>query len=498
MLINASRSRDILECIASLSSDEVATPPAVANQVLDLLPVEVWSNKDLKWLDPACKTGVFLREAARRLMEGLADSIPNETERRMHIFTKMLHGYALTELTAQMSRRSLYYNKDASNKKLSVVPFKSKEGNIQFTRQDHEYNKNGKCLVCGAGQADFGALGNRERHAYDFIHKLEEDMKFDVIVGNPPYQLESGGFGVQATPIYNLFVEQAFRLQPRYVAMIIPSRWFSGGMGLDGFRERMLASRNFRNLVDYPDATLLFPGIDLSGGACYFLWDSTYNGQCEVVGVSPAGRSAPMMRYLNDQGDALIRFNEAITIIQKVKNRTNSSSLAPLVSAINPFQLATNFTDYKDAIFSGAIAIRTKSGIGYLEKINVHAGKELIGKWKVLLSAAYGERGAFPYLVIGKPIILAPESCCTMTYIVAGAFNTEAEAASFSSFLRTKLARFLVLMRKSTQHISKKSFTDVPVMNWNVQWTDQALYKFFGIEPSEVEYIESLVRPMDA
>lgn len=498
MLINASRSRDILECIASLSSDEVATPPAVANQVLDLLPADVWSNKDLRWLDPACKTGVFLREAARRLMEGLKGSIPDETERRKHIFTKMLHGYALTELTAQMSRRSVYYNKDASNKKLAVVPFKTSAGNIAFSGNDHDYKANRKCAKCGAAKEDFGAPGNRERHAYDFIHEKEGQMRFDVVIGNPPYQLESGGFGVQATPIYNLFVEQAFRLQPRYVAMIIPSRWFSGGMGLDGFRERMLASRNFRFLVDYPDATLLFPGIDLSGGACYFLWDSSYHGPCEITGVTATGTSAPMKRFLNEHGNVLVRFNEAIEIIKKVKTKTGNSSLATSVSAINPFQLATNFTDYRPEPFPGSVALHTKNGTGFVAREKVRAGLELIGKWKVLLSKAYGERGAFPYLVIGKPVILAPESCCTMTYIVAGAFDSKVEAENFASFLKTKLVRFLVLMRKSTQDVSKKSFTDVPVLDWKTNWTDEKIFAHCQIGQDEVKYISSLVRPMDA
>ena len=495
MLINASRSRDSLECIASLSSDEVATPPAVANQVLDLLPVEVWSNKDLKWLDPACKTGVFLREAARRLMEGLKDSIPDETERRKHIFTNMLHGYALTELTAQMSRRSLYYNKDASSKKLSVVPFKSEEGNIQFSGQDHPYNTNGKCNICGAGKEVFGAPGNRERHAYDFIHSEEGDMKFDIVVGNPPYQLESGGFAAQATPIYNKFVEQAFKLQPRYIAMIIPSRWFTGGLGLDSFRARMLASEQFRELVDYTDPGELFPGVEIKGGVCYFLWDRDYVGPATVTTVQEGRRSPSSERYLGQFGDVFVRFNEALPVLEKLR-KANTSAMDSMVSATNPFGIATNFKNYVENPKDGYIRLATGDGIKWVSPREIKSNNQLVPFHKVLISKAYGAGDGYPHQIIGKPVYLPPDSASTMTYLVAGAFNTKAEADSFISYLNTRLVRFLIALRKPTQHVIGKSFSFVPVQDWDGVWNDEALYKKYQISKAEIAFIESIVRPM--
>jgi site-specific DNA-methyltransferase (adenine-specific) len=495
MLISASRSRDILECIASLSSDEVATPPAVANQVLDLLPVEVWSNKDLKWLDPACKTGVFLREAARRLMEGLKDSIPDETERRKHIFTNMLHGYALSELTAQMSRRSLYYNKDASSKKLSVVPFKREEGNIQFSAQDHPYNPDGKCNICGAGKEVFGAPGNRERHAYDFIHSEEGDMKFDVVVGNPPYQIEDGGAGASATPIYQHFVSQAFRLRPRYVSMIIPSRWFAGGKGLDSFRAQMLASRNFRSLDVFFDAGDLFPGVEIKGGVCYFLWDSQHQGPCRIVTHDKDVPSSAVDRYLNEHGDVFVPWNEAGPILEKILS-SSPDSLESQVSAQKPFGFRTFFEDYSQKQSKNSIKIYVNGGHGFIDRAQVQQNQHWIDKWKVLTSKGYGAGEGFPHQILGQPIIAEPGSVCTETYIVCGVFDTQQEAESFASYYSTRIFRFLVALRKNTQDVNKTKFSFVPILDWDQVYSDEHLLKLWKITAAEMAFIESKIRLM--
>lgn len=272
---------DVLETIAHISSDEVLTPPKLANRVLDLLPAHIWHDPRIKILDPAVKSGVFLREAAKRLMVGLADVIPDVTARREHIMRKMLYGIAITELTALMSRRSLYCASDATREKnpaapencYSAVIFETADGNIAFPETDHAYDVRGKCRVCGANRGDLDGAdrAGRENHAYPFIHRtieeiFGEDMQFDVIIGNPPYQLKDGGHGASASPIYQLFVEKAKALEPRYLSMIIPARWYAGGKGLDEFRAEMLKDEGMAVLVDIPDAAEAFPGVEIKGG----------------------------------------------------------------------------------------------------------------------------------------------------------------------------------------------------------------------------------------
>lgn len=487
---------DILDCIANLSSDEVFTPPEVANQVLNLLPKEIWSDPNIKVLDPCCKTGIFLRESARRLMVGLEKVIPNEEERREHIFKKMLFGIAITELTGLISRRSLYYSKDASSE-YSIVQFKDKDGNITYKRTEHDYIQ-GKCRICSSPYKNLERGDSMENYAYQFIHEEEiPKMKFDVIVGNPPYQLESGGFGAQATPIYQLFVEQAFKLKPRYVAMIIPSRWFSGGMGLGNFRKKMLSSKKFRNLVDFPDASEVFPGVVIRGGICYFLWDEKYEGKCNVSTIQNEHSSSSSMRFLGEHGDTFIRFNEAIPILDKIKEALEKQgSLETLVSPINPFGIPTNFKDYKEKAFAGSILLYTYDGFKHVNKKEVKNNTNWINKWKVLIPKAESGNDVYPRNMIGKPVLSPPKSVCTMSYLVAGVFEDEKDAQNYASFLRTRFARFLIGLRKVSMDVNRGNFTFVPNMGTHKSWTDSQLYKKFDLGVSEIAFIESKIREM--
>ena len=320
---------DILDCISHLSSDEVFTPPKLVNEILDTLPQELFKNPDTKFLDPCCKSGVFLREIAKRLIEGLADTIPNLEKRIEHIFKKQLFGLAITELTGLLSGRSVYCSKNADSD-FSICKFENKQGNIEYKKTWHIWLKD-KCMMCGAPKSEYDRPENLEQHAYAFIHtdnlrrpdlyKRLINMKFDVIIGNPPYQLSDGGNGSSAKPLYHLFVEQAKKLNPRYITMIIPSRWYSGGKGLDDFRAKMIKDKSIRVLCDYFNSSDCFPGVDLSGGVCYFLWDRDNKGDCNVT-TYRSGKKNSLTRPLIEDGlESFIRFNEAVTILNKVRTK---------------------------------------------------------------------------------------------------------------------------------------------------------------------------------
>ena len=278
-LFNSVYNPDVLSCIANLSNDEVFTSPEIANKMLDLLPQELFENPDTTFLDPACKSGVFLREIAKRLIVGLEPQIPNLEKRLEHIFTKQLYGISITELTSLLSRRSVYCSKYPSSQ-FSVYQFPEKQpqGNIIFQRIKHTWENN-KCKYCGASKSEYDREEGLETHAYQFIHNVDIkrlfNMKFDVIIGNPPYQLSDGGTGSSAKSIYHLFIQQAKKLNPRFLTMIVPARWYTNGKGegVKEFRENMLTDNHISVLLDYKNSADCFPGVNIAGGVCIFLWD---------------------------------------------------------------------------------------------------------------------------------------------------------------------------------------------------------------------------------
>jgi len=408
---------DVLSCIANLSSDEVFTPPQLANQMLDMLPDELWSNENARFLDPASKSGVFLREIAKRLDKGLEQKIPDKQERINHIMKNQLFGIAITELTSLLSRRSLYCSKSANGKYSVCTAFENPEGNIRFRRTEHSW-RDGRCVFCGANETNYARGEELETYAYEFIHSknLEEifDMKFDVIIGNPPYQLSDGGYGRSATPIYHRFVEQAKKLNPRYLTMIIPSRWFAGGKGLDKFRAAMLSDTRIRKLMDFEDASEVFPGVDIAGGVCYFLWERDSPGLCEVTNVHN-GEKVSSVRPLNEF-PTLIRHGQAVSIIRKVRAK-NEKSMSERVTSRKPFGLATNARPMKN----GDLILRWQNGEGPFKREDITVGLEMIDKWKVITSKVSYDHAGQPdrngmRKVLSIVDILPPGHICTETY----------------------------------------------------------------------------------
>jgi len=489
---------DVLLCLANLSSDEVFTPPQLANQMLDLLPQDLWNNPEARFLDPACKSGVFLREIAKRLDNGLESKISDRQERINHIMKNQLFGIAITELTGLMARRSLYCSKTANGKYSVCTAFDKPEGNIRYRRTEHTWNR-GRCIFCGANEENYARGEELETHAYEFIHteKTEEifNMKFDVIIGNPPYQLSDGGFGRSATPIYNKFVHQAKKLNPRYLTMIIPSRWFAGGKGLDSFRAETLNDDRIRKLVDFEDASEVFPGVDIAGGVCYFLWDRDSRGPCEVTNVHK-GEKVVSIRSLNEF-PTFIRHSQAVSIVRKVLAK-QERSMSGQVSNRKPFGLRTYARPQK----SGDLILRWQNGEGPYPREEIKVGVEMIDKWKVITSYVGYDHAGNPgpdgkRRVFSKIDIIPPGTICTETYLVVGAFSSRKHAENLVAYMKTRLFRFLVSQFMYSHHITKDAYAFVPILDMDTEWTDEKLYERYGLTEEEIAFIESKIRPMD-
>ncbi len=493
---------DVLSCLANLSNDEVFTPPELVNHMLDLLPAELWQNKEARFLDPVTKSGVFLREIAKRLNTGLADQIPDQQTRINHIFSQQLYGIAITELTALLARRSVYCSKTANGRYSICDSFSDPQGNILFKRTQHSW-KNGKCHYCGASQTEYERDNSLETHAYQFIHTdkpqvlFGNNMKFDVIIGNPPYQLSDGGAQASATPIYQNFILQAKKLNPRYLSMIVPARWYSGGKGLDEFREEMLRDSRLSEIHDYPDTNDCFRGLNIRGGVCYFLWDREHTGNCKITNYSNGLSVSATRPLLEKNAEVFIRFNNAVSILRKVQAQ-NEASFSNVVSSRKPFGFATNFTEFNaNSSANKNIALYRFGKMGYVATTQVEKNKNWLGKYKVIVPYSSPGDDSYPHLILSKPIISEPSSCCTETYLVVGPFENRQQCLNVSNYMRTKFLRFLVLLLKPTQHVTQKTYGFVPMQDFSELWSDERLYEKYGITTEEQSFIDSLIRPMD-
>lgn len=523
------RNPDVLTCIANLSNDEVITPPEVANRVLDTIAeawstdhggANIWADKNVRFLDPCTKSGVFLREIASRLATGLANEIPDLQERVDHILTHQVFGIGITHLTSMLARRSVYCSKHANGAHSISPRFENDAGNIWFEPTFHTW-KQDKCQHCGASRKSLDRGEGFETHAYAFIHthdiktRIAElfggDMQFDVIIGNPPYQLDDGGYGTSAAPIYHRFVDQAKALEPRYLSMIIPARWFSGGKGLVQFRGSMLSDDRLRSIDDFLSAADVFPGVGLKGGVCYFLWNRDNPGPCRVAThfkdwpVSMATRP-----LLEDGVEVFVRFNEGLSILKKVvtveSDGSNSMTLREdkrfdrLVSSRKPFGLDTTFKGKrgKDA---NDVKVYRNGGTGYIARSQVSSGVHLIDKWKVFtgyVAPGTGNRDTYPHRIIATPFIGEPGTISSETYLCIGPFDSKSEAESALSYLACRLARLLILLHKPSQHTTRRVYTFVPTQDWTKKWSDQDLYEKYGLSTSEIDFVEKIVRPLHA
>lgn len=493
---------DVLSCLANLSNDEVFTPPEIVNEMLDLLPQSLFKDPNTKFLDPFTKSGVFLREITKRLIIGLEEQIPNLEERIDHILKEQVYGIAITELTSLLARRSLYCSK-YPNSKYSVTKFSTIEGNIRFKHIDH-YWKNKKCVYCGASESEYKRSADLETHAYEFIHTNHPErilnMKFDVIIGNPPYQLSDGGSGTgnSALPLYDKFVLNAIKLNPRFVSMIIPSRWYAGGRGLDDFRKEMLENKHLKTLVDYPKSRDCFDGVDIAGGVCYFLWDKQYNGECEITNIN-GGEKTTLTRQLNEF-PIFIRYNKAIEIIRKVYKK-NLKFYSDTKFTSNPFG-CRSFVRGEDKPFSNSIALLTSAGDTYIKLADIDKNKEQISKYKVCFGKINPDRGgvngnATNYNVINKPFICPPNKIVSETYLMIETFDSLEEAECLIKYIKTKFARFLVFMSLSSMNITNNNLMFVPRLPLDFEYSDANLYEYFGLNQNEIAFIEGMIKEMN-
>jgi len=516
------RNPDVLNCIANLSNDEVFTPPEFAARMLDTLAegwaianggANLWADSAVTFLDPCTKSGVFLREIAKRLIDGLADEMPDLQTRVDHILSNQLFGVGITRLTALLARRSLYCSKWANGEHSVATGFGSEDGNIWFERTEHNW-VDGRCRYCAASKKVMDRDEELETHAYAFIHTDDvrariaewfgDDMQFDVIIGNPPYQMTGSGGGTNDAPIYQHFVEQAMQLDPKFLSMVIPSRWMAGGRGLGDFRAAFLRDRRLRALIDHENAKDVFPSVGIGGGICYFLWDRDHDALCECTFYRNGEVIGPNSRKL-DEFDVLVRDARSVDILRKVVGAAESS-FDTLVSGDTPFGLATNFTDFVKDVVPDPTQVSIHANIsgrrvyGAVARNRITKNAHLIDSWKLFLSKTGSGRErerAGVDIVLSPPIIAAPGSVCTQTYLVAGPFDSNAEALSADSYLRSKFTRFLVSLRKPSQDVLRGAYRWVPIQSWDRAWTDAELYAKYRITAAEQTFIESKIRPME-
>lgn len=543
-------SRDILTLFEQLNSHEVFTPPRVARDMLDLLPKDIWCDPSIRILDPCVKSGVFLREAMYLLIDGLAgkgkhvghDGIEydlNDGKQRMnHILKNMLFGIATSELTSYVSRRTLYGVMEANTDKQTALieAFEKSKNNkqwiedekVRFLVRNHfnEYYDHGMFNTPDyKGFEHEGnifypteAINKKVDDSNDFIiedtyypfieeqvnhEKIQQikdrQMKFDVIIGNPPYQVNTSNQGKQAKPIYQKFIQSAIELKPRVITMITPSRWFTGGMGLSSFRSDMMKDRRIKEIHDFSNSKECFPGVSISGGVNFFLWENKYQGSCSFH--SHRGSDVDTFKCFLDKYPVVIRNAAASSILEKVSNvmlENGIKTLSEIVKPINNFDLSSSFRGSNE----GEISVLHSKGKGLCSRVDVRDYDGSVDMYKVVVSRTVAEHANEPskdgtFKVIAKNVVLPPMHVCTHSYLVVGAFKSENEAKRLRRFLGGKFARYLILQTLTGIDLSKERFSFVPLLNDAECFSDEELYKKFELSESDVIAIESTIKDIE-
>ncbi len=520
-----SHNPDVLTCIANLSNDEVFTPPELANQMLDEVEsawaeahggVSIWADPNVTFLDPFTKSGVFLREIVIRLTRGLEDEIPDLWDRVDHILTKQVYGIGITRLTALLARRSVYCSKDATGEHSIAKSFDRDWGNVWFERTEHTWAGE-TCIYCPANRTAYDRGEEYETHAYAFTHTSDVKARmarmfgagvhFDVIIGNPPYQLEDGGFGSSAAPIYQRFVEQAKSLEPTMLSMVIPARWYAGGKGLTEFRSAMLSDNRMRALHDFPDTGEVFPGVNNRGGICFFLWDRGYRGDVRVSTHERGSIISTATRPLLEPGlETFIRYNEGLAILKKVVEVEGSArdiqfglsgavSFRELVSARKPFGLATNYSG-RQVARSGDLRVHRNGVDNYIARADVGVGLELVDATKLLVPYASPGSDDYPHLVLSRPIVAGPGEIATETYLVVGPFADEAHARNAAAYMGTQFFRFMLTLLRVSQHVTRSVYSFAPRQDFSRRWSDDDLAEKYNLTSEDRTFMARFVKPV--
>lgn len=448
-LTPAERARTAMKQFSRLSTSEIITPQAVAKKMVEMLPKEELLKQGTpRFLDMAAKQGEF----ALALIDYFGMEIKE-------------HIYSLP--TSKVS--------------------------YEFTRKIYELLEMPIANII----EDFTTYELITENQETNIKQLQ-DMKFDVVVGNPPYHREDGGGRESAAvPLYDKFVDVAKGVSHRYTSIIVPARWYSGGRGLDDFRETMLADKHIRVLHDFPETKDCFDGLNIRGGVCYFLRDMLHDGECEVYNASNGIEKSQKRLLKEGDIEVFIRYNQAISILRKVQ-KFKEETFDKYVSSSRPFGMRSNFNDFvAEKTETHSIKLYRFGALGYIKPSNVTRLAHLTDKYKVIVSKASPGGDDYPHSIVSKPIISEPKSVCTETYLVIKDVVSKEEAANLVSYIKTRFFRFMMSLIKNTQNISKKSYGLVPVQDFSKPWTDAELYKKYGITTEEQKFIESIIRPME-